>query len=158
MDVAVALARNAGARVTLVHVWSIHPAVYTDGLEPSVIDRYQREAREALAGAFATLRKKGVRCESVFTSGSPADRILEIAKIKRVDLVVMGTHGRRGVSRFALGSVAEKVLRMAECPVLTVRPPRLRAARRRRDRAHAGASPAPAGIPRRHHERPGWSS
>jgi nucleotide-binding universal stress UspA family protein len=57
-------------------------------------------------------------------SGQPADAIVRIAQERDVDLIVMGTHGRTGLQHVLLGSVAEKVVRLAPCPVLTVRPKR----------------------------------
>jgi nucleotide-binding universal stress UspA family protein len=55
--------------------------------------------------------------------GSPADEIIECAKLKRADLIVIGTHGRGALAHFLLGSVAERVVRHSPCPVLTVRHP-----------------------------------
>ncbi len=62
-------------------------------------------------------------CES--RSGAPADEILEYASQRDIDLIVMGTHGREGIARALLGSVAETVVRKASCPVLTVHSPGL---------------------------------
>ena len=59
----------------------------------------------------------------VLTSGSPADAIVEYAKAAGIDLVVMGTHGRGALTHLLMGSVAERVVRLAPCPVLTVRHP-----------------------------------
>jgi nucleotide-binding universal stress UspA family protein len=54
--------------------------------------------------------------------GTPYYKIIEVANAKKVDLIVMATHGRTGLSHLVMGSVAERVLRMAPCPVLTIRP------------------------------------
>jgi len=61
--------------------------------------------------------------QTLFVEGLPADEILRAARRARADLVVMGTHGRRGVSRLFMGSVAERVVRESRVPVLTVRAP-----------------------------------
>ena len=58
--------------------------------------------------------------ESLLRAGAPADEILAVAKERNVDLIVMGTHGRKGFAHALLGSIAEKVLRRADLPVLTV--------------------------------------
>ena len=63
-----------------------------------------------------------VRCRHRLVIGNPADEIVQIAAEENVDLIVMGTHGRTGLKRFLMGSVAEAVVRKAKCPVLTVKP------------------------------------
>ena len=70
--------------------------------------------------ALAKEASASVRVETAILDGSPADQILAYASAHAIDLIVMGTHGRSGFSRVLLGSVAERVTRMAKCPVLTV--------------------------------------
>jgi nucleotide-binding universal stress UspA family protein len=74
------------------------------------MERLGREARAA-----------GVKTTWTIVQGVPADRIVQAARAKHADLVVMGTHGRTGFSRFLLGSVASRVVATSPCPVLTVR-------------------------------------
>lgn len=62
-----------------------------------------------------------IKVETVVTAGIPVQKILSVAKERNVDMIVMGTHGRMGVSHAFMGSVASSVLRKASCPVLTVR-------------------------------------
>ena len=62
-----------------------------------------------------------VPTDFILRTGDPRDMILQTAKEIHADLIVIGTHGRRGISRFLLGSVAEAIVRSAPCPVLTVR-------------------------------------
>jgi len=64
-----------------------------------------------------------IRAERRFARGDPAEQILRVANEIHADLIVMGTHGRTGLERLLMGSVAEQVLRQAPCPVLTVRNP-----------------------------------
>ncbi len=64
----------------------------------------------------------GIKFEHEFVRGNAAQEIIETAQEKRCDLIVIGTHGRKGLSRLILGSVAEKVIRTAHCPVLSFRP------------------------------------
>ncbi|MGA9725226.1 MAG: universal stress protein, partial [Candidatus Binatus sp.] len=77
-----------------------------------------RERLEAIAGKKLT----GVRHEVFVACGNAAPEILNLAAERKVDLIVMGTHGRTGVKRFLLGSVAERVVRESPIPVLTVHP------------------------------------
>lgn len=65
---------------------------------------------------------QGVKVETVVAQGNAAEKIIETSEEKNVDMIVMGSHGRSGVSRLFMGSVAEKVVRMSSVPVLIVRP------------------------------------
>jgi nucleotide-binding universal stress UspA family protein len=76
----------------------------------------------ALEGVVARSRRPGVNLETQLRQGAPWREIDEAAKQLKVDLVVMATHARKGLARALLGSVAEKVVRTAPCPVLTVHP------------------------------------
>lgn len=114
------LATNFGARLHVLHVLE-NPFLRAVGNDPRVIeagvtrrlaDSLTPEDRQALA-AVAAVRK----------SDSPADEIVKYAQDEQIDLVVMGTHGRPGVTHLLMGSVAEKVVRSAPCPVLTIRHP-----------------------------------
>lgn len=122
---AVALAKACRAPLVLVHVMTppspfigegTPPQTYTDLL---VVAR--RVARRRLAAVLARARREGVRAQVVFAEGLPADEILRAARRARADLIVLGTHGRTGVSRLFMGSVAERVVRESRCAVLTVR-------------------------------------
>lgn len=125
---AVALAAAVGGRVELVH-WYNPPAVMLpDGstfpATPAQLVEITDRAEAALAEALRTLRARsgeGVTIKGSTAMGSAADEILRLAESGRYDLIVMGTHGRTGIRRLMLGSVAEKVLRRAPIPVLTVR-------------------------------------
>ena len=66
--------------------------------------------------------RQGISAETQVVIGTPVAEILTMARVKEVDLIAMGTHGRTGVARLVMGSVAEEVLRRAPCPVVTVRP------------------------------------
>lgn len=123
---ALALARNAKAPLTIVHV--LNPAVVLpiDGyVAPRVYDDLQRSAemyaRKKLAVLLARARKAGVRARTLLVEGVAADRIVATARRRRADLIVIGTHGRTGLARLMLGSVASRVVATSTCPVLTVR-------------------------------------
>jgi len=83
-----------------------------------------REAREIADRAVDTLQKAGVRASDDVIKGDVRDVIIELAKETGVDLIVLGSHGRRGISRLLMGSVAEAVVRYAPCSVQVVRIPR----------------------------------
>ena len=70
---------------------------------------------------MAQARKNGVRAKGLLLEGIPHDRIVRAARSTRADLIVLGTHGRTGLGRVFLGSVAARVVTLAPCPVLTVR-------------------------------------
>lgn len=116
---AIDLARAFDARITLLHVWSLPSIGYAEGLAWP-IDDLQQAAREALAAAQTRVAKLYPKTESVLLEGNEWKQILETAKKRDCDLVVMGTHGRRGLPRLLLGSVTEKVVRLCPVPVLTV--------------------------------------
>jgi nucleotide-binding universal stress UspA family protein len=82
----------------------------------------QQRAREQLAAWFRKAADAGMTLETVVGLGDPAATILAQAALLSADLIVLGTHGSSGVERFMVGSVTEKVLRKAPCPVLTVPP------------------------------------
>jgi nucleotide-binding universal stress UspA family protein len=125
LSLAVDLASKLGARVTVVHAYEIPSFAYPDGvgLAAEVIGNIQRAARAALEGVAARIREPGVEVQAVLREGRAWSEINSAAKEVQADLIVMGTHGRQGLARALLGSVAEKVVRTAPCPVLTVHEP-----------------------------------
>ena len=121
MDYAAVLAKESGAEILLLHVIESLPYSVTDTLH--VIDH--RRALEKTAGALLEnlrdeLGEKELAVKSRLASGAAYGEILKAARREKTDLIVMGTHGRTGMSHLLLGSVAEKVVRLAACPVLTV--------------------------------------
>jgi len=122
------LARASGARLTVVHVFlSVMPTTGLDALDVAtsqVIDAEDlQELRDKVATACRPATDAGVDVRILVVGGSPVPVILDQARAGSADLIVMGTHGASGVQHLVLGSVTEKVLRRATCPVLTV-PPR----------------------------------
>jgi len=121
------LAGQFGASLHVLHVaGEIRPidvgaAGYVEdlaNLQREVVEDARAQLGECLAGAHATTSRA-----LVITSRSPARAIVDYANSERIDLIVVGTEGRGGVSRLLLGSVAERVVRTAPCPVLTVHHP-----------------------------------
>ncbi len=118
-DIALELARRFDARVTLLHVWMVPSPVYGEGLSWPTAD-LEAASRRALDGELAAAVKVYGPTKAELRVGVAWERILDSVKDLGADLVVMGTHGRRGLSRLVLGSVAEKVVRLSPVPVLTV--------------------------------------
>jgi glycine betaine transporter len=123
LDYACELARTVGARIHLLNVIGI-PAMGVPELglavTTTVIDDLVVESQEAIERLARTKCNAPVG-EVLVRSGDARDVINQTAKELNIDLIVMGTHGRRGISRALLGSVAETVVRTAPCAVLTVR-------------------------------------
>jgi nucleotide-binding universal stress UspA family protein len=115
-------ARDYGARLLVLHVVRPPPAVAFEAgsmlVEP---EGYRDELWERLSRLQP--RHANVRLEHRLAEGDPAGEILDLARESGCDLIVMGTHGRTGLGRLLLGSVAEQVVRKAPCPVLTVKAP-----------------------------------
>lgn len=132
LDVAAALAEHGGGRLTILHVSPLppnlpHDAKVTapDGSAPVSIDEMLASgARRDLAAIAAPLKARGLAVQTTARTaepGSPAAAVLRIAEEIGADVIVLGTHGRTGLARLLLGSVAEKVIRGASMPVVTVR-------------------------------------
>lgn len=121
----IALARVFNAKLYLLHVihegFGAEMAVST--LPLGLLDHMQNDARERLAKILTEREQKELRSESVVLQGAPDIQIVGFARERDVDLIVMGTHGRSGLAHILMGGVAEKVVRRAPCPVLTVRHP-----------------------------------
>ena len=122
-DVGLELAESFRVPLVLLHVLQFPPAIYT-GMPALTVPEYdqflENSARTALRDEAARLQGKGVTPETLFVRGVAWEEIIETAKRLDVGLIVMGTHGRRGLPRAILGSVAEKVVRLSPVPVLTV--------------------------------------
>jgi nucleotide-binding universal stress UspA family protein len=116
--IACSLARDYGATVVVLHV--APPAIVYTGLVPGPTkEMYQGQLESWLDGQ--TMPDLRVNLESRLREGEARDEILAAAGEESCDLIVMGSHGRTGLERVLLGSVAEAVLRRAHCPVLTVK-------------------------------------
>ena len=121
LRLACALARDYGARLIVLHVAETVPIVYGEGMLPP-------DPGELLAAAQERLDRlqvpdANVRAERRLAQGDAAAEILRVAQEAHADLIVLGTHGRTGLGRLLMGSVAEQVVRRAACPVLTMKTP-----------------------------------
>jgi nucleotide-binding universal stress UspA family protein len=117
LHVAADLARTYDAELILLHVHAIPVALYGEAIVPPEPD-YQ-----PLQDELQRIELPGVRINRRLVEGDPVTEILNTARDQHADLIVMGTHGRRGLKRMLMGSVAELVVRRSTCPVLTVHTP-----------------------------------
>ena len=120
VDQAVGLAAETGAALDLLFV--VEDIPYAPEMVDDTVEAQIREVGEAtLADIQERAGAAGVEVTEAIRDGAPHEAILEYAAEEDVDAVVMGTHGRRGLERYLLGSVAERVVRLSPVPVLTVR-------------------------------------
>jgi nucleotide-binding universal stress UspA family protein len=117
--VAVALALELGARLSILHVYTIPAPLYAGAVTWPTED-LAAAARGALTETLARVEQRGATCDGILEMGTAWERIVATAKERDIDLIVVGTHGRRGLNRALLGSVAERVVRLSPVPVLTV--------------------------------------
>ena len=128
-EYAAMLARRFGASLELLHVIEdpfVSGAWSSDGFDPYIpdlIDRLIADARRRLREMKEVLAAEGDEVEPVVLKGTAAQTIVDRAAAGQFDLIVMGTHGRTGIPHALMGSVAERVVRTAPCPVITVRHP-----------------------------------
>lgn len=126
LDYARSLAKAFGSKIHVLHVledlaahaWTTE--VYVAAL-PGVHEEMERQARERLAGLFTPEEVAAFQAQTELRTGSPFVEVVRYAREQQIDLIVMGTHGRGPIAHMLLGSVAERVVRKAPCPVLTVR-------------------------------------
>jgi nucleotide-binding universal stress UspA family protein len=122
LGLACALARDYGARLIVLHVAEMPTVASADGvvvpLNPEEVRGAAREQLDRLQVPQAI-----IRAERRLEQGDAVTEILRVAQEVHADLIVLGTHGRTGLGRLLMGSVAEQVLRRAMCPVLTAKAP-----------------------------------
>ena len=123
---ALELAQTFGATLSLLHV--LEPSPYLGEftlptMGEDLLGDLERQASAALAQVLPEAQQATIEVTRAVAIGSPSQKIVETAEAEHVDLIVMATHGRTGLSHLLIGSVAERVVRTAPCPVLTIRPP-----------------------------------
>jgi universal stress protein A len=124
LDYAITLAQCLQARVTLIHV--ISPGIWgtgevTTAPPPGYFEEIEADAQQQIEVALQRVHAAGLEGQPLVVYGAPFERIITVARDQGVDLIVMGTHGRTGLPHLLLGSVAERVVRLAPCPVLVTR-------------------------------------
>jgi nucleotide-binding universal stress UspA family protein len=121
LEMATSLARDSGGSLILAHI-EVIPLSAAGGEYLYAVPEPPTEELLAKLNSIV-LPDSHVPAERRLLAGDPADAIIRLAKTEEVDMIVMGTHGRRGLTRLLMGSVAEAVVRAAPCPVLTVKQP-----------------------------------
>jgi len=124
-ETALDMARDSGAEITLLHVAHVPTSVFPDvilPIAPEMMRDVEHSADLILDEWCGRAHGAGVPCDARTAIGSTHVEICNTAEAIDADLIIIGTHGRGGLSHLLLGSVAEKVVRKAPCPVLTVRP------------------------------------
>jgi nucleotide-binding universal stress UspA family protein len=124
LDYAIAFATRLRARVTLIHV--ISPVFWGAGEAtvappPTYFAELEAAAEQDIEAALKHVRAAGLEGQTMVVHGFPFESILTAARDQGVDLIIMGTHGRTGLPHILIGSVAERVVRLAPCPVLVTR-------------------------------------
>jgi nucleotide-binding universal stress UspA family protein len=123
LDYAIELAAKVGADITVMHAYELPIYGFPDGAmiaTAEVATRVSTAAQKALDNAVDTRKDRGVQLTALLRDGVPWEEIVNVANELQVDMIVIGTHGRRGLSRVLLGSVAENVIRTSTRPVLTI--------------------------------------
>jgi nucleotide-binding universal stress UspA family protein len=123
LEYATGLARKLQARLTLLHV--IEPLVVgsVETMPYTFLQDLEDKITEAMIPYHERVTAAGLSCNYTIVHGVPFQVIIDTARTAHVDLIIMGTHGRTGLRHVLLGSVAERVVRLAPCPVLVVRLP-----------------------------------
>jgi nucleotide-binding universal stress UspA family protein len=125
LEYAIDLAKAMGASIHVLHAYSLPTQIVGPYEVAPIPNDFFEQVRESASKHLAQSREKvkagGVACDATLTDGAPADAIAETAKEVNADLIVMGTRGHTGLKHMLLGSVAERTLRIAPCPVLTTR-------------------------------------
>jgi nucleotide-binding universal stress UspA family protein len=121
LDYAIYLGTRVGARILLIH--AIYAIMVIEVDVTPYLETLEAQARQELEARLQRVRDAGLEGEMRLAHGMPAQEIIATAAETGADLIIMGTHGRTGVQHLFIGSVAEKVVRMAPCPVLVTRRP-----------------------------------
>lgn len=120
---AIASALKDKAKLYLMHVLDSRKSEEAEGVSEllSIDEKGLSDLKDKLEKSVPEEIRAEIKCEALVCPGIPFDEIVRVAKDKSIDLIVMGTHGRRGLSHVMLGSIAEKVIRDAPCPVMIVK-------------------------------------
>ena len=127
LDYAIELAQKFGGDITVMHAYQIPVYGFPDGAfitGADVATQISQAAQERLDATVRSRKDRGVAMTGVLRDGVPWEEVQAVAAQVSADLVVIGTHGRRGLARALLGSVAENVIRTCDLPVLVIHGPR----------------------------------
>ena len=124
LDYAIELAKTLQARLTFLHIIQLTPMTMGDMYGYSLeayLEAMESEAQKHMEALLNRVHQEGLQGEMAIVQGVPFQIIVDMAESRDVDLIVMGTHGRTGLTHALMGSVAERVVRLAPCPVLVTR-------------------------------------
>ena len=121
------VAGTLSSEVVLAHVF-VEPILYGDpplaaDTASQLYEQGRKWVEDELEKWASAARAQGMTVRTIVRTGSPHEEIVNLATEERAELIIMGTHGRTGLDRLLLGSVADRVIRFSPCPVLTVRKP-----------------------------------
>ena len=120
---AVAIAERYHAKLHVVHAINVEPSGPTDSeCSPAIIKQAHEQAAQKIHHLLRTQPLHAAACEPMIAQGLVSEILPDLLRRNRIDLAVVGTHGRRALKKLLLGSIAEEILRLAQCPVLTVGP------------------------------------
>ncbi|APS00219.1 universal stress protein [Pajaroellobacter abortibovis] len=117
------LAEKFNARIVLLHAYEIPVFSFPDGAVVATVDiisKLTNSANNALQKSAQQIAQKGIAIEALLREGPPAEEVNRAVAEVEADLIVIGTHGRRGIARALLGSVAEKIIHISSRPVLVI--------------------------------------
>lgn len=122
---AIEMAKGSGAELLIAHAYQPPNVAQAQAVAGGVYEEWDRNLRAEVEGKLEACvkeaREAGINTRPLILPGTAYKALLDAAKENKTDLVIMGTHGRKGVARFFLGSVASRVIARAPCPVMTVR-------------------------------------
>jgi nucleotide-binding universal stress UspA family protein len=125
VELAVELAKSSGAQLLATHVYEEPSLPELSFAHVKLYEEFEHKIKTEAARRLGEISKRaraaGVETEELLVGGFSDEAIVQAARESKADLIVIGTHGRRGANRFFLGSVAARVIATAPCPVLTVR-------------------------------------
>lgn len=125
-DLALLMARNFNASLDVLHVLETETPIMMDGvvyLPADYYDNLEKQAAEKLEEVIPRTERDKLSVTLALRKGAPFVEIVRYARDQKVDLIVLGTHGRGALAHVIMGNVAERVVRKASCPVLTVKHP-----------------------------------
>ena len=125
LDEAERIAKECGARLLILHAYQVPAVASLNESPPAIYEDFlravQADGEKRLDVLVAHARARGIDARGLLRDGFADEEILDAAAKEKADLIVMGTHGRRGASRLVLGSIASRVVGRAPCPVMTLR-------------------------------------
>jgi len=120
LEFAAHIAKDTKAEIIVLSVADAKLRGFPRAMEPQMMQELKKEAQKIAEKARKELEKDGLKVQAMTAEGSPSEEIVRLARKEKADLIVMGTHGITGLARVIIGSVADHVIREAQCPVVLV--------------------------------------